>query len=556
DVVVHERAAPDDGCLYEVTFKLATLALDDAQYEVRSYQAFAESLILKSQQVIEVNPNLTNEQTVTVEPCLPIAQGHHVAIANAHGDVRLAYNTEEDGLGYWTILENSASQVDAPADPFVRTVGDVAFKAVVDFDYPCANGAGCMDVLNGFACVCTDGFDGLYCENNIDECFPNPCVSGTCVDHINEYACVCDEGFEGTNCDVNIDDCVDQPCQNGATCVDGVASYVCECPAGFDGETCDLDIDDCADEPCQNGGECKDQVDAFTCVCALGYGGELCEVDIDDCATSPCQNGGTCEDLVADYQCACPAGYHGKDCDGEIDECSVGSQVGPTAMPTIGGMADVLHVSNEPVHLSGCVDEIVYRLGSAPPGNGTNWEIRSYSVDPYTREATLRSSAPLGQLTTFLNTPLTVAVEPCLPITAFDRVAVYNPDGALRLQHDPDFGDGFWTLETLPGDAIDGEPDVLTRRTGRPGFQAHVSHTIPCENGGACVDFVNAYTCNCAPGFSGFNCEINDDDCDPNPCQNGGTCKDGIASFTCECPGGYSGDTCDTNIDECDPNPC
>ena len=28
----------------------------------------------------------------------------------------------------------------------------------------------------------------------------------------------------------------------------------------------------------------------------------------------------------------------------------------------------------------------------------------------------------------------------------------------------------------------------------------------PCQNGGTCIDDVNSYTCLCAPGYSGVNC--------------------------------------------------
>lgn len=73
----------------------------------------------------------------------------------------------------------------------------------------------------------------------------------------------------------------------------------------------------------------------------------------------------------------------------------------------------------------------------------------------------------------------------------------------------------------------------------------------PCVNGD-CTDGVNQYTCACAPGFEGKNCEVDVDDCATNPCLNGGTCADGVNSHTCDCPAGFSGANCET----CVPTTC
>ena len=37
----------------------------------------------------------------------------------------------------------------------------------------------------------------------------------------------------------------------------------------------------------------------------------------------------------------------------------------------------------------------------------------------------------------------------------------------------------------------------------------------PCQNGGTCVDVVNAYTCNCVPGYTGDNCDTGNLRIDP-----------------------------------------
>ncbi|WP_437908646.1 calcium-binding EGF-like domain-containing protein [Sorangium sp. So ce327] len=80
--------------------------------------------------------------------------------------------------------------------------------------------------------------------------------------------------------------------------------------------------------------------------------------------------------------------------------------------------------------------------------------------------------------------------------------------------------------------------------------------STPCQNGGACAATESGYTCTCAPGWTGTNCETNIDECAPSPCQNGGACAATESGYTCTCPPGWTGANCETNIDECAPSPC
>ena len=38
------------------------------------------------------------------------------------------------------------------------------------------------------------------------------------------------------------------------------------------------------------------------------------------------------------------------------------------------------------------------------------------------------------------------------------------------------------------------------------------------------------------------------DNCSPNPCRNGGACNDGVDSYTCNCAAGFDGTNCENNI--------
>ena len=66
-----------------------------------------------------------------------------------------------------------------------------------------------------------------------------------------------------------------------------------------------------------------------------------------------------------------------------------------------------------------------------------------------------------------------------------------------------------------------GEYEVLKRWLFINGLVSHSSSmSLPLS----LQDEVDGFNCSCVLGFSGHNCEINDDDCVMNPCQNSGTC--------------------------------
>jgi len=49
------------------------------------------------------------------------------------------------------------------------------------------------------------------------------------------YTCYCIDGYTGVQCQTNWDECWSSPCLNGGTCYDGVAAFNCTCPDGYTG---------------------------------------------------------------------------------------------------------------------------------------------------------------------------------------------------------------------------------------------------------------------------------------------------------------------------------
>ena len=49
-------------------------------------------------------------------------------------------------------------------------------------------------------------------------------LQGACLDHVNEYSCTCADGYMGLNCEIEINECDSNPCLNGAVCLDKVTT--------------------------------------------------------------------------------------------------------------------------------------------------------------------------------------------------------------------------------------------------------------------------------------------------------------------------------------------
>ena len=60
----------------------------------------------------------------------------------------------------------------------------------------CENGATCIPDGNGLVCECVSGYNGTYCEVNIDDCVNSPCIHGNCEDRVNDYRCDCEAGLK------------------------------------------------------------------------------------------------------------------------------------------------------------------------------------------------------------------------------------------------------------------------------------------------------------------------------------------------------------------------
>ena len=511
DLIVYREASELDGCIDSISLQISNVPVGGgAGFELRTYTMFAHTATLTGKRSVPINGNLTNKQTIVVEPCFPIAQGEFLGLANTNGDLRLRWDSTK-APGLWQKNGNLNNIVGNSAPLTPKATGAVAFNAHASYEFPCENGSACNDdnVLDDYNCVCLAGFDGKDCEIDLDDCDPDPCLNGsTCVDGIDSYSCECLAGYEGQDCQINSDDCSPDPCQNFSTCVDLVDDYSCTCEPGYDGKECQININECDPDQCVNGA-CVDGINGFVCSCDDGWDSTLCDNNIDECDPDQCGDG-TCVDLINDFSCDCDPGFRGDLCDVNINECLQESLSGPSILPPTGASTNELMISGDQALKDGCIDSVTFVLGSPPDGFGGDWDVRVYSVTDDV--ATLIDKRGIAFDGTDL-TEQTVAVSPCLPVAQGQYIGLANNEGRLRLSFAPEGGVdtecggdtpdgeciGFWYIEGAPFEQSSsgtvGESDaVINNISGVPGFHATLSFDDPCPDQ-ICNDSVNGVIC-------------------------------------------------------------
>ncbi|XP_061546314.1 protein eyes shut homolog isoform X4 [Phycodurus eques] len=432
-------------------------------------------------------------------------------------------------------------------------------------DSPCKNKGVCLS--NGsaelnhrtFKCLCPPHFDGTTCSEIIGkENCDRMCTNGTCVQmSSSSFTCICGAGFTDPPCERK-STCNPNPCRNGGICEETPKGLICHCPESFAGLYCTFAFTvDCMSSTCQQEQICAAGEHASECVCADGKVVPACKRRRRNvCSPSPCLYNATCVSRGHDYLCRCLQGFSGKNCEEVIDYCRLlninclneglclNVIAGYQCICTPGWMGEFCqYVSNA------CLIKPNRCL------NGATCITTSQMSSP----PQYMCKCPNGFIGTHCEMELNECnSNPCRHNgTCFDLVGHYEcqcPTGFLGKNCELDI-DACALNSTCPPKTLCLDLSDGLKYTCRVPCPSSLQQ--PCANGGHCVlNNGNSYTCICRPGWSGYNCRTNVNDCVQHWCQNGATCVDEIDGYSCLCPIGFSGSFCEEDIDYCVDHGC
>ncbi|XP_078342465.1 uncharacterized protein LOC144628269 isoform X2 [Oculina patagonica] len=356
-------------------------------------------------------------------------------------------------------------------------------------------------------------------------------------------------------------------------------------------------VDHCYSNPCMNGGSCQSLFDNYECTCLSGFAGVNCEIDVNECANVACEVREICINFPGTSFCNCRPGFFNKQSSCR-QEYSRGFNVGFVLYT--GEDIDEYYKGNFKKQVE-FVKGIVKTLKD--DGDETMVGIITYSDNPQVKHQFHKNTthAEFGDVLDNLN--LTGKGRNIGKALDLARTELFN----RSKKHDDDKGQDVLVVLTDGGSNDDlAIPSFALKRNNVTIFSVGIGRyqrgqlnemasepnskhvftvddydglgptmatlkdaiveevdpcsMTPCANGGLCLNLPEGnYTCTCAPGWTGKQCEVPGSPCMllPNPCHNNGNCTiNDDGSPQCKCALGWNGTNCEQDIDECAQNPC
>ncbi|CAJ0935102.1 unnamed protein product, partial [Mesorhabditis belari] len=312
---------------------------------------------------------------------------------------------------------------------------------------------------------------------------------------------------------------VKTPCAHGI-CTNTFNDYKCTCESGWMAKNCD-GKDFCAENPCQMKAQCINT-----------HGGYVCTSSVTLINSSFIQ-----------YDLQVPKGTPQamfSSLNFDIKAASADGTILNLSSP-----AYAISLSNGKLQLTGNgkTHSVKQMINDARwhhvniQGNVIQIDEKKYGLPDFarftggTKVGTLRLGQQEDQAG-FRGSLSNVTIGDSLPLS------FYRPENSGK----PAQNDMYWMIKSW-------------NKVERSLMESHSCDVNPCKNGGQCKDLLDRFVCDCAPGFSGVRCEINENDCEGRVCGNG-YCLDEINNHRCICDGDWSGDGCDVPKDFCRKNPC